>query len=142
MNIGNSVLSQLLEEPKLRIPFPSLSEDRRLERQAERLDNLRMTFLSDPNKIETIVSHLTKANVPGKKLEKMGMNVPLAKLEKEIPDDDPRKNVGSQTFAEAQVAISAMPDKHPLEVIKAVYDKNMAARKEANSVSAGSSRWW
>ena len=80
MNIGNSVLSQLLEEPKLRIPFPSLSENRSLERQAERLDNLRMMFLSDPNKIETIVSHLTKANVPGKKLEKMGMNVPLAKL--------------------------------------------------------------
>ncbi len=111
-------------EPNLPHISFSDSEDRRLERE-------RMMFSSDPNKVETIVSHLMKDYVPDKSKEKLAMSPTLAKVEAAMPSDDPRRGMGSKIMAESTIGIAANPDKHPLEVIKEIYDRNVEERKKA-----------
>lgn len=111
-------------EPNLPHISFSDSEDRRLERE-------RMMFSSDPNKVETIVSHLMKDYVPDKSKEKLAMSPTLAKVEAAMPSDDPRRGMGSKIMAESIIGIAANPDKHPLEVIKEIYDRNVEERKKA-----------
>lgn len=110
-------------EPNLPHISFSDSEDRRLERE-------RMMFSSDPNKVETIVSHLMKDYVPDKSKEKLAMSPTLAKVEAAMPSDDPRRGMGSKIMAESTIGIAANPDKHPLEVIKEIYDRNVEERKK------------
>lgn len=96
-----------------------------------RIESSRLAFMSDPNKVEQIVAHLSKAHVPDSKATKMTMNPTLAKVEEAIPEDDPRRGLGTQVMAEANIAMAAMPNKHPLEIIKSVYDKNYSDRLRA-----------
>lgn len=97
----------------------------------DKIEASRLAFMSDPNKVEQIVAHLAKAAVPGSKAVKLTMNPTLAKVEEAIPEDDPRRGLGTQVMTEANIAMAAMPNKHPLEVIKAVFEKNYADRLPA-----------
>lgn len=116
--------SETLEPTLPHINIPSYSDEERLERE-------RIQYLSDPNKVERIVSHLMKEHVPEKKKEKLAMSSTLAKVESLIPSDDPRKGMGSKIMDEATVAMMGNPDLHPLEVIKKVYDRNVEEKKVA-----------
>jgi hypothetical protein len=120
----NNLFSQQPSSVAVRFPSENKAEENRLERE-------RQMFMSNPNRVEQIVSALSKQYVPFKKQEKLSYGSNLAKVDAAIPSDDPRKGMGSKVLEESNLAIFLQPDKHPLEVIKNVYDQNVEERKVA-----------
>jgi hypothetical protein len=110
----------LFEELTKRDPIVSniiaynMAEGRRTQEAQEK-------YLSDPQYTERLVSHYAHTALPEKEGAKIARNATLDRIEKAIPDDDPRKRLGSQVLAQANAAIVANPNMHPQEVVANLY---------------------
>lgn len=89
------------------------------EQQAIRQE--RRNFLADPGNVEKIISHWQHGAIPDKDAGKIPLGSNLDKIEKAIPEGDPRKGLGQTVASQAALAIQANPDKHPAEVVSKLY---------------------
>ena len=89
-------MSSLFEELMKPDPMIEAARNRGLHLlQAQ--ENERQKYLADPANVEKILSHWAHQSLPEGKGAKIALGSPLDKIEKAIPDDDP-KYLASRRF--------------------------------------------
>ena len=83
--------------------------------------NEQTKFLSDPAYAEKIVAHYSHNALSEKDAAKIAKGSNLDRIEKAIPDNDPRKRLGSKVLSQVDAAIAANPGMHPQEVVSNLY---------------------
>ena len=112
-------MSSLFEELMKPDPMIEAARNRGLHLlQAQ--ENERQKYLADPANVEKILSHWAHQSLPESKGAKIALGSPLDKIEKAIPEDDPRKYLASDVFNDARAIISSS-DKHPAAALSEEY---------------------
>mgnify|MGYP001327124570 CR=1 FL=1 len=124
-----SILSALLT------PYSGDSEARREARleelRAYKLKEEQEKFLSDPSNVEKILSHWAHQSLPEVKAAKIALGAPLDKIERAIPEDDPRKGLAKSILLNSSNIIVSNPTEHPVvSLAKAYAEKLNEANKD------------
>ena len=112
-------MSSLFEELMKPDPMIEAARNRGLHLlQAQ--ENERQKYLADPANVEKILSHWAHQSLPESKGAKIALGSPLDKIEKAIPEDDPRKRLASSVYADAPMIIRSSSE-HPAAALSKEY---------------------
>jgi len=123
------MLSELLKPDPL---FQQMLERRFAENV--RLRTEQDKFLADPANVEKILSHWAHQSLPENKGAKIALGSPLAKIEKAIPEDDPRKYLASSVFKDAPAIIGSSSE-HPAAALSKEYIRRLESLNKDNSLN-------
>jgi hypothetical protein len=90
------------------------------------IEEERRKFQSDPALVEKILSHWAHRTLPEKAAGKIAIGSPLEKIEKGIPEGDPRKGLASKLLFDASDIIEKSPGVHPSEALTKEYWNRMS----------------
>ena len=116
----------MLEELMKPSPIVSHVLGQRIAEQ-DRIAKERGVYLSDPGNVERILSHWAHGALPEKAGAKIPVGASLDKIEKAMPDDDPRKGLASKIYYDSANIIAANPGMHPAEALSKEYWNRTAA---------------
>lgn len=91
-------------------------------------------FLSDPGQVEKILSHMAHGFLPEKEGSKIAVGSPLDKIERAIPEGDPRKGIASQVYRNAADIITKNPTMHPTAALATEMGNRVTALNQDNAL--------
>lgn len=94
-------------------------------RQRAKLESEQEKYLYDPANIERILSHFAHSSLPERLGAKIALNAPLDKIEKSIPEDDPRKGLAKAVYLNSEAIIRSNPDLHPADALAKAYSEGL-----------------
>jgi len=95
------------------------------QRRSAMLASEQEKFLYDPTNAEKALSHIAHSSLPENKSVKTAFGAPLDKIEKGIPEDDPRKGLAKAVYLHSNEIISANPDLHPADALAKAYAEGL-----------------
>lgn len=98
----------------------------------QKIQEERLKFETDPALAEKFVSHMSHQWLPEKKAAKIPVGSNIAKIEKGISSDDPRKTLGSEVLGTFQQDLPRLPGNvRPTEYLTKLYSTKLAERTPA-----------
>ncbi len=94
-------------------------------RQRAKLESEQEKYLYDPANIERKLSHFAHSSLPERLGAKIAVNAPLDKIEKSIPEDDPRKGLAKAVYLNSEAIIRSNPDLHPADALAKAYREGL-----------------